>query len=130
MTYDGKWGRALASGVEEVFCDVDGAIILWADKQGNFTAGSTKVAKQTNTDPVPNEECIKFLRDKHSKGSRITLWSMGGITHCMWAAKLCGIEDIVSTYLRKPSCIIDDKPKNMFRRTKFYNQWGALVNAI
>lgn len=120
-----KYGAKTQKRNPVIFSDVDGTIIFWQNEDGTYTAPTPKYAQEHNLDPKVNDRAVQFLRNRHAAGATIVLWSMGGEEHCRWAAKFCGIDNIVSNYLRKPTASMDDKPGWKARYS--YNEFGELV---
>jgi hypothetical protein len=92
-----------------VFSDIDGCLILWPGPK----PGSSRYyrASKEKEIPKPNAKIVEYLKSKKKEGFTIVLWSIGGAEHCRWAAKLCGIENIVDYCLAKPIIMVDDHHK-------------------
>ncbi len=106
-----------------IYTDVDGCLIFWPGPK----KGSTRYSRRTGELPVPNNKIVSYLRQKYTEGFTIILWSMGGAEHCKWAAKLCGMEDIVSKYLVKPGTLVDDNHKWYFRNRIWIDENGCQI---
>ncbi|MCQ8105533.1 hypothetical protein NP590_15585 [Methylomonas sp. SURF-2] len=58
-----------------------------------------------------NHPLVAWVRDQHSEGKQIVVWSARGVGAAIMAVDVCGIRDIVSHTLSKPGYVVDDLGK-------------------
>jgi len=81
-----------------LYVDVDGTLLTWPGGVGSGT-------------PKPNEQTVAYIRGWLAQSrARVYIWSFGGAEHAHNAARFCGIENLVSGYIGKPTEILDDDP--------------------
>jgi len=56
-----------------------------------------------------NVELVEAIRTRHKNGFTITVWSARGEANSKRAVELCGIGDVVSHTISKPTFVVDDK---------------------
>lgn len=92
-------------------CDIDDTLIIWnADTTGNKTITFTEPHTNDIITVVVNENNIRLLKEKKSRGSFIILWSQGGWQYAETIAVALGIEKYVDIVMSKPVGLIDDLP--------------------
>jgi hydroxymethylpyrimidine pyrophosphatase-like HAD family hydrolase len=79
-----------------VGCDVDDTILMW-DKPNDPGAGKLEVDfAGRKVYLTPHQYHVDLLRSYHERGYYIIIWSANGWRHAKQAAKLLGLEDLVS----------------------------------
>ncbi len=90
------WKEMPEKDIETIYLDVDGTLIQWPGCVGDG-------------EPWANRTLIARLRAWLDEGDRrLFVWSYGGVAHARKAVEFCGIADIVSGCMGKPTVIIDD----------------------
>lgn len=81
-----------------VFVDIDDTLIR--------TAGTKRI-------PMP--KTIERVKQLHSDGHTLYLWSSGGALYAEESALELGIQDLFTAFLPKPNLLIDDQPRSEWR---------------
>lgn len=67
-----------------------------------------------------HEPMIRLLREQHSRGSHIIVWSRGGYKWAAAVVKALGIEDYVHEVMSKPKTYFDDLPVENWLKDRVY----------
>ena len=86
-----------------VYVDVDGTLLIWPGPRPGRVPRKGEL--EFGLPPAVNTKLVKRLRDS---GAQIIIWSRGGEAHAEYAARFCGLDDIVTACLTKPDLIVDD----------------------
>lgn len=94
---------------EHIWCtDIDDTLLLWdAPKEGPMVEFVEPHSGETINVPI-NENNIRLMKEKKSRGATIVLWSQGGWEYAEVVAKALNIESYVDFVMTKPSGLIDD----------------------
>lgn len=91
-----------------IYVDVDGTLLIWPGKPGRVPR---KGEAGHGFPPRINYRLVNALQNWHRCGKVLVLWSRGGVGHCEYAARLCGLAP--DACLPKPRIAIDDSPKTI-----------------
>ncbi len=109
------------TGRDNLFVDVDGTLLLWADDRPGHALktadGFIDYKAATVNRPLCDELFNWIEASPHNR--RLFIWSAGDVPHCEHAAAMCGLTPI-ATIIPKPGGMIDDSFKWLDRigRTK------------
>lgn len=88
--------------------DIDDTLLLWdVPKEGAMVTFTEPHTGDSITVPI-NENNIRLLKEKKSRGAFIILWSQGGWEYGNAVATALGIRQYVNLIMTKPIGLIDD----------------------
>lgn len=64
---------------------------------------------------IPMTHVVRYVKSLKEKGYTLYAWSMGGAEYAQKSAEELGITDIFSGFLPKPTMLVDDEHKNIWR---------------
>lgn len=71
-----------------------------------------------------NLPMVEWIKEKHSNGFEIIIWSSRGTEYASKATKMAGLTDIVLCSISKPGYIIDDQGWRWINYTKILRVFG------
>jgi hypothetical protein len=115
-----------------IFVDVDETLILhrtylYGRRPGEYVAYPvSKIAVDDPLDPskqiwvTPHAAMIRLLKEEHSRGGQIWIWSRGGTQWAVNVIKALKLEDLVYEVMTKPMVYFDDKPVEEWLQHRVY----------
>lgn len=73
------------------------------------------LVRTAGTKRIPMPRVIDRVRQLHSQGATLYLWSSGGADYAKQTAVDLGIEHLFEAFLPKPELLIDDMPITEWR---------------
>jgi len=108
-----------------IFIDVDDTLVMWGKaKKGERVIHVTCPYNHQQEVLRPHKGHIKVLKDRHARGSYITVWSAGGYQWANAVVKALGLERYVDQVMSKPSIYIDDKKAKDVLGERLYIPYG------
>lgn len=100
------------------FFDVDGTLISY-DPSSDFKLYDI-VTNIKSIRYMPNDNNIRLLMEKKSRGCTIVVWSQGGFDHAVNVVRALNLEQYVDYCMTKPAGIVDDlEPSEWLPRRVF-----------
>lgn len=78
-------------------------------KQIIFVDVDDTLIRSVGTKRIPMPRTIARVRQLHDEGAELYLWSSGGANYARDVANELGIASLFTTFLPKPTTIIDDQ---------------------
>lgn len=97
-----------------IWCvDIDDTLLLWDEcRSTNSTVEFTEPHSKDKIIVAINENNIRLMKEKKSRGATVILWSQGGYEYAESVAKALCLEEYVDFIMTKPVGLIDDLEAN------------------
>lgn len=95
---------------DNIWCtDIDDTLLMWdIDKHTNPYVDFIEPHSGDNIRVAINENNIRLLKEKKSRGNTIILWSQGGYEYAEAVAKALNLVEYIDFVMNKPIGLIDD----------------------
>jgi hypothetical protein len=116
-----------------IFFDVDDTLVLWdAQYTEPDPTRLVEIVDPYDNKTVflaPHHPHIKLLKNHHTRGTYIVVWSQGGFAWAEAVVKALGLEDHVDLIMSKPRAYVDDLPADAWMKERIYispnSKWGV-----
>lgn len=107
-----------------IMCDCDDTLVM----HRSFDPNADGVECVTIPDPISsqhirlevNKNMVRLVKEEHTRGATIIIWSRGGFSWAEAVVKALGLESYVHIVMTKPSIYFDDMPVEKWLTDRVY----------
>ena len=97
------------------FFDVDDTLILW-----DYKGEAEEYVQIGEERVVPHKKHIEILKQFHSRGQMVVVWSQGGWRWAETVVEKLGLKEYVDVVMCKPAWYFDDIPAKEWMGKRYY----------
>lgn len=104
-----------------ILFDVDDTLVIW-DRNAHLSDLIKCIDPYSQEELYlnPHKHHIRLLKEKHTRGDLIVVWSAGGALWAEAVVKALGLENYVDLVLDKPKSYVDDLDVNDWLKERIY----------